>query len=209
MNIQEEIKKLKSEFNSRVEELEKKVVKEEEFKVGDWVKWSGCNPRVGKILGKCPSFNDSWQVSTPGTSCSEVHLRKATPLEIESHLIKEAEKKGFVRGAKVYPVNAGSKNITYHLEQKKYDWTTINKDDPREIIGFVLHDNRLFVRIKGTADYKIYDLDHMAIVPPHPQIKLGQYDVEFFDSHILVGCTRVELSTIKEILNHFEKEVRP
>ena len=72
--------------------------KEPEFKVGQWVVWSGCHHAIGRILRKCNSFSDSYALEVNGDttthdSCNICNLRPATYSEIESHLIKVAREK--------------------------------------------------------------------------------------------------------------------
>lgn len=62
----------------------------QEFKVGDWVicdAGNGCVSKLHRLTGS-------------GLDCPMDHIRLAAPQEIESHLIKEAEKKGFEKGVK-------------------------------------------------------------------------------------------------------------
>lgn len=60
----------------------------EQFKVGDWVVWTGLDTYVGRINKACPSFPGCWNIrldkSDRGsyTSCHVTNLRKATPEEI-------------------------------------------------------------------------------------------------------------------------------
>jgi hypothetical protein len=67
------------------------------FKVGDWVKWTGNDPEVGRIQGKSVDV-DCYIISDTAGSCHKSCLRHATSEEIKEALIKEAEKRGFKEG---------------------------------------------------------------------------------------------------------------
>ena len=74
--------------------------KKEEFKIGDWVNWTGQNPSIGRIYAPCPVHSDSFMLdnfSGSGlyTSCSIKYLEKATKEEVEKHLIEEAKRRGY------------------------------------------------------------------------------------------------------------------
>lgn len=74
--------------------------KEEDFKVGDWVFY---NSTTYKITGFSDN-NDPWVYGLRGDTengYKKSVLRKATKEEIEKHLIKEAEKRGFKCGVQV------------------------------------------------------------------------------------------------------------
>jgi hypothetical protein len=94
-----------------------KLFKEEEYKVNDWVYWSGNNPGYGFMRGKCPSFSDSLDIcliedTEKVTSCAKSNLRPATDKEVETALIKEAKKRGFKEGVYFNLIRGciGSKN---------------------------------------------------------------------------------------------------
>lgn len=56
-----------------------------EFKVGDWVKWR--DGHIDTIKKHCDRFKDSWYLNEVYASCSEKVLKHATPEEINNHLI--------------------------------------------------------------------------------------------------------------------------
>jgi hypothetical protein len=73
---------------------------EEEFKEGDWVKWEGHAPKIGRLAKRC-GLSKCWDMGEKGyNSCRESNLRHLTPEEIKEHLIEEAEKRGFKEGVK-------------------------------------------------------------------------------------------------------------
>lgn len=58
-------------------------VYEEPFKVGDWVRWTGCNPLTAQIIRR--ESGNFWVLNEDThDSCSELFLRKATPEEIKA-----------------------------------------------------------------------------------------------------------------------------
>lgn len=49
------------------------------IKIGMVVTWSGHRPAIGKIIGRCNTFNDSWKLSGEShNSCCHENLIKAT-----------------------------------------------------------------------------------------------------------------------------------
>jgi len=74
--------------------------KEEEFKVGDWIKPDyEYDTGIYRITG-FDELNDPYVEATNGKESGYFasDCEKATPKEIEQHLIKEAERRGFLEG---------------------------------------------------------------------------------------------------------------
>ena len=95
---------------------------EEEFKVGDWVYWSGNCQTVGKIkahakpiIGLCFELSETHK-DTKYDSCHVDNLRKATSEEIETHLIKEAKKRGYFENSHLHieEIRSPVKNLKYN-----------------------------------------------------------------------------------------------
>ena len=108
MNAKEEIKKLQEQLDNLKAELDKP-----EFEVGDWVIATarGGNNSVHDwydFKNAIVRYGDIDRVSDVdgsvlkvfGTAYRAGYVRKATPTEIETALIKEAEKRGFKKGVK-------------------------------------------------------------------------------------------------------------
>jgi hypothetical protein len=201
MNIQEEIKKLESEFSAKVEELKKLAVKEEEFKVGDWVKIvsdNGCYTRhkigdITQIIALTTQGEDKcvhnkilpdWSFGAIG--CDDII--HATPGEIESHLIKEAEKKGFVKGAKVVVKNGVEKSV---YDSRKETWVTSDSRNEREILDFILKDNELLFKLSIALEGVLYKSEILTLASTFPQIEINGYKAEFFEKHVQFGCATI------------------
>lgn len=184
---------------------------EEEWKVGDFFKVVGGRRRDGEILrikriGSGEYLQYEADVAEYGTDYSPDNMARVSPEEIEKHLLAEAEKKGFVKGAKVDPIH-GKENT---MRSFNGGWCGNMAAGVREITGYTFRDNELLIEVSGTVAGVFFRMEGFSLIPSHPQIRLGQYDVEFFDNHIMVGCTKVPLSTIEEIYNHFKKgQVKP
>jgi hypothetical protein len=160
-------------------------LKEEEFKVGDWVYWSGSNKGVYKITDKCRAFSDSWQVNNdPQTSMCETHLRKATDSEIESYLIKEAEKKGFAPGVKV-KISHGTITTITGYKYKKHG--AIEKDGE----AIILTD----------LGYCPYSLKSLELLSSTPQITINGYKAEFLEDRVRFGCAEIDKDLFSFISN--------
>jgi hypothetical protein len=123
--MKEQIEALEKKIQVFSQELEalKLSAKEEEFKVGDWVKLisnGGCynRHRIGDVI-KITGIEEHKihdEILSGGYGyLSKSDLRKATTSEIETHLISEAEKKGFVKGAKV-----NHEGSVYTIEELNY-----------------------------------------------------------------------------------------
>lgn len=76
--------------------------KEEEFKVGDWVIGISMFPlkprKITSFDGKVAKYNDPDIGKGENNGCHVKNLRKASPKEVEEHLIEEAKKRGFGNG---------------------------------------------------------------------------------------------------------------
>lgn len=205
-------------LQERIEKMEKELAKLKElaksgiFKVGCYFKHSQYgksnlmkvgNPEVHKDkIYKLKRFDSRKNCSGDYNLISECNyevapmwVELATPSEIESHLLQEAEKKGFVKGAKVtYSKHAGSEEIDYLFIQ----CTThrLAKCPPKDYSNC---DVAIQLKNNGWAF-----LSECELLPSCPQITVGGHKVEFKIDHIVVGCTEVRVSTIKEILKHYE-----
>lgn len=102
------------------------------FDIGEWVIWTGSRPTIGRIIGRCDLFPDSWALDVykktekEYSSCCGTYLRKANSLEIQQHLLDVATQKGFINGAKFIPINSIIEIRT--LERSKEWWYSGDKD---------------------------------------------------------------------------------
>jgi hypothetical protein len=145
--------------------------KEEEFKVGDYIVAEGAIPKGVRKITKCESINTTLNWSQPGDNAM-VHswdlkkVRKATKEEIESHLIKEANKR-YPLGTK-YIYN--NKNHKVGGEFRVHEMST----------GFYITDGH------GGC---VYEYGKWAeILPSHPQITINGYKAEFKEDYVVFGC---------------------
>jgi hypothetical protein len=212
-----ELEELANEFNNKLKDLREEA-KREEFKVGDWVVFTGKNGWVTEFWtpGKVCKINeiDGNVLRTDGSTSSgasnlKSNFRKATPSEIEKHLIEEAEKKGFIKGAKVRMSRQGGNASQFGGENPyNLDW--------RNIAFTITGETRLFYGQHGNEYIVCFGLDFQGykyfaystfieLTSSSPNIKIGSNKVEFHSDHIQVGCTRVELETIEQIYKHFKK----
>lgn len=89
-----------------VEEAIERLSKKEEFQVGDWVVTiinNGTFPRntIARIKEDCGDGTLAVATDYDYWYYRPRHIRKATKEEIETHLIKEAHKRGFKPGVKI------------------------------------------------------------------------------------------------------------
>jgi len=163
--------------------LASEVKVEEPFKVSDWVKckpgfsntghydgpnYGGAGYLEGRVF-KIDAINflshGDLAVATSKEFSHGVFLKaleKPTKEEIESHLISEAEKKGFVKGAKVN-VREGLGCIP--------GTHTISSLEVDDITGTI-------IRVKFVSGYASH-LDYIELLPSTPQIKIGGKEVVF------------------------------
>lgn len=104
-----------SNISERLESIQKDVsliiadIKPEpEFKVGQWAAYRHCNIHYpflidhfegGRVYGQ--DFTDIYDIYVVDYQCDKRCLISVTPSEIESHLRKIAEKKGYRKGTKI------------------------------------------------------------------------------------------------------------
>jgi hypothetical protein len=196
-----ELEELAIEFNNKLKDLREEA-KREEFKAGDYCAWSqeafdrnlfGVKDpakAVFKVISSSPhpQLNNRVIYKTSIGDYYESYLRKATNEEIEKHLIEEAEKKGFKIGVEVFYKLRDSGVSKGKITEFKYSY-----------LG-----NGTCTAGKLQAKYGsfcITDVDNLEIGTP---LSIQGHTVDFFPNHIQVGCTRVELETIKQIANHYK-----
>lgn len=80
------------------------VYKQDEYKIGDWVYWSGNNPTFAKINSEIGTDN-CYKLDVDGNisshnNCHKSNLRKATQEEIQNHLVSLAKEKVVSVGGK-------------------------------------------------------------------------------------------------------------
>lgn len=164
------------------------VYKEEELKVGDWVKWSGATPVIAKIHkynnDNCYTLDVNGNLLSHN-SCNKMHLRKVTPEEIEKTkqeaLLEEARNR--------YPI--GTKFKSPNLDS---------------YIGTVEDHNKLFVNAYGNIDnnskgYLYHSSKWAEIVPSYPQITINGHKGEFFDNYVRFGCAKISKILFTELNN--------
>lgn len=175
--------------------------KEEKFKVGDWVV---CKEYPKEYIGVIHKIEDG-KIYYKGKD-DKSNVRLATPQEIEAYLIAEAEKKGFVKGAKVIRYKKEFKDTFYNTVEKKF-FDTSGLTDTRIIEELRILNSKVFAKVSKTTDYILVDIEALRLLSSCPQIKVGSYEVEFFEDHIMVGCTKVDLNQIKAIHDHYNKKL--
>lgn len=116
-NWEEDITEEAFRMPNEIVETWEAIYKEDiEFKIGDWVYWSGTDATVGQIKKRCSSFKDSWYLSETHSSCSNHNLRLATQQEILNHLQKEFTKEtGIDIGSKVSQNTCKNKIVTQFI----------------------------------------------------------------------------------------------
>jgi hypothetical protein len=151
-------------------------IKEEEFKVGDWIIGkTGMYPEKVKLIEEIEGNRlcyDEWN------GCLKEHARKATKEEIENHLIEEAQKKGFVKGAKVNLISGKSRKCYSHngYVLEDYEWYGVQRN--REIAELkVSTDNTVVIRL--TCDGSLFtDIASFELLPSTPHIVKCNYKAE-------------------------------
>jgi len=208
----EELEKQLIETRKTISEIELKLSKikeEEEFKVGEWYTW---NDEAYKELltakeqkGRCfiyrsqraNSYDSSKVVlQFDGYEAAPHWMRKATPSEIEQHLIKEAEKKGFVIGATI-----------------KHSHSISDKIDSLElVIELNCGNNSILVEnyFKRNGGYFLcaltkhnlrLPLPECKLITSHPSIYIGSHKVEFYENSFKVGRTEYPKERVIELYN--------
>ncbi len=181
-------------LSKELQEL-KLSAKEEEFKVGDYLiqtkNFVGQSSKEGAIsiltaVDKEYYYLD-WLCDKSNGQMNGAYnkngLRKATVEEIEKHLISEAEKKGFVKGAKAKSPHLGEFTI-YEIAFRNYG----GKSDE--------------INIWSSPDECRCFLDSAELIPSHPSIVIGgEYNIEFKEDYINIGCKTIPSHEIIN-LNH-------
>lgn len=202
MTLQEKIEKLQAELDQLKEEA-----KSEEILSGSFIVAVG-STKPDKVRRTVKAWTVSGDDRLFWTEQNEDYThhyskefcRKATHKEIEKHLIVEAEKKGFVKGATV-SFKRGAK-IKYC---KDVGYNTIQglANSLSEICDYHIFDNILFLEVGG--DHHLF-IDISGVELLSNRIRVGGHEVNFHSDHIEVGCTRVELETIRKIYKHYDSQ---
>lgn len=172
---------------SRALELAAEEVKEE-FKVGDWIVSLTDRPTYRKKgdVFKIYDISDRCIYYTSNTNgdCSEFRL--ATPSEIEKFLIGEAEKKGFVKGAKV---RKKADNSIHTIHKLSY--------------GYIGNGRCSSDKVQVHYGICVMDIDYFELLPSTPQIEKCGYKAKFetwglnfndcahFDKEIFITLAKV------------------
>jgi hypothetical protein len=190
-------------LTKQLEEL-KLSAKEEEFKVGDYVfildkhdsKYNnGEVVKVARMSDLHKVYNSQFYWLYTDTGGNDIVLskntRKATKEEIESHLIKEAEKKGFVKGAKV--------KGTAYLGGKFS--ATIDK----VTISFGTEYLFQLWRNNTSEFWGIKNLSDAELIPSHPSITINGYKAEFKEWGLDFnnGCAKIDKDFFIQISKYF------
>jgi hypothetical protein len=198
--LEEQIKK----FSIQLEEL-KLSAKEEEFKVGDYAKIGEpalgdnlCNlyfekDQIIKITGQDTNFSiglGKWVWEEKGKEVSVSSLLKPTNAEIESHLISEAEKKGFVKGAKVKGKSYGNSPFEATIDKVTISFGT-------QYLFQLWHKNE-------SEFWGIKDLSDAELIPSHPSITINGYKAEFEDWGLDFnnGCAKIDKTIFINLNNN-------
>lgn len=160
------------------------------YKVGDWV-YTGYNLlKIGRITYMDIPWIEVRDAMGNGTNVHIKKIRKATPSEIESHLIEEAKRRGYKKGTKICCAEFNTLKATIISNDFAYD---ADNDD-------------LYVETDdiNTSYYSVYKKGKWAEILKDESIKIGGYDVEFGNTHIKVGCKvfdKTDLSAIRHLSN--------
>lgn len=194
-------------------------VEEEAYKEGDWVLANGYdivregNGFSGRVFSKLYPPNMDGKKTTSGMLPGEAEFcvfaqgrfrnilkshieRKATEEEIKNHLIEEANKKGFVVGAR-FRHAAG---FEYTIEGFK-----LITDDATDTTGseltsahFKTHGIHLAICFSRSC---LIPLERTTLVPSHPSITINGYEAKFEDWGLDFnnGCAKIDKYLIKNI----------
>jgi hypothetical protein len=205
-----ELEELATEFNNKLKDLREEA-KREEFKVGDWVYCNGDNHwmevmkrnhEITSNVFKVEKISDEYlYVGFGGANTYIKCFRKATTQEIENFLIEEAKKRGFDIGGLFSHPSARKPHLEISRIRLVSNLNGSNNSHINE--NYFKNHGGNFLCIDST-DGGCYPLPECKLVNACPEITIGDRIVEFFPDHIQVGCTRVELETIKQIANHYK-----
>jgi hypothetical protein len=201
-------------LTKQLEEL-KLSVKEEEFKVGDYVfildkhdsKYNnGEVVKIARMSELRKGFSNTefyWLYTETGGNdiVLSKNTRKATKEEIESHLISEAEKKGFVKGAKVKVIKDGHNASDFNSIKGKGVYTFHNWRETDFILTgeakIYKWNNEEYILCwelaKDGIKYFVYDRA-LELIPSHPSITINGYKAEFKDWGLDFnnGCAKID-----------------
>jgi hypothetical protein len=183
-------------LSKRLEEL-KLSAKEEELpsKYIKCIEWLGSSFTKDKIYTQDDKglYTCNFGKKTRWTSINHGKWQVPTVSEIESYLISEAEKKGFVKGAKVkHGKSIGE--IDNIVMVTKLDRT--NNSIPVE--NYFIKNGGNFLIIHSSYKFTV-PLEECELIPTHPSIEISSYKVEFKEDHIKVGCRSIEAVSIREL----------
>lgn len=131
------------------------------FKNGEWI-------RIGSSISRC---DQDMFLTYPKT----LICRRATPSEIESHLIEEAKRRGYKKGVIV--------------DENKYEISDNNFKYDDFLDG-------LYVKINNERLLPIYLNGVWVEIIKDEAIKIGGYEVEFKKGEIKIGCKTISNSYI-------------
>ena len=149
------------------------------FKVGDWVTWH--QGAVERIVGVHRDLTMSLE-GREGDHCNVKDYRLATPEEIKSHLIEEAKRRGYKHGS---IINSLITLRTKHILDMTYS---------KGLYDGVRTDTFWY------GGGLIYKQGKWAEIIKEEPIKIGGYEVEFFDKYFKIGCMSFSKSDIFKIL---------
>jgi hypothetical protein len=110
--------------------------------------------------------------------------RHATPSEIESHLIEEAQRRGFKNGVKF---------------KSLYDNSVINT-----MVGDEFHFKKEGFLVNDASWKDVYNIhDGWAEIIKDEAIKVGEYNVEFETNGIKVGCKNIDLYDLRRLKSFY------
>ena len=161
--------------------------KEPEFKVGDWIQGLGGIGRINTVYsdGKVSVIDFDKEICIYRAS----QIQLLTPKEIESYLIEEAKRRGFVKGCTFKDLNLISKTPTCDDEPKFYYG---NEDDL-----YIMNTNKILISC-------IYIGGKWAEIIKEEEIKIGNYKVEIDDEYLKVGCKNFildDLIVVRDFMN--------
>lgn len=161
---------LPQDWKSALEYVSELEPEQPKWEVGDYFKHANMVFKITKLT-ECNVYVDGGNIEYSSIKeLNEFTITKLAPQEIESHLIKEAEKKGFVKGAKVRYLDT-TPNIIQEIEL--YD---LIKQGSYAVCTYA-EKEKYFLVIKDRSI--TIPLPECTLVPSHPEIKVTVGDTEY------------------------------
>jgi hypothetical protein len=198
MTTLERIEKAEKELSElKALALKEKEEKKESLKTGDYCFYNDkaamlsphwYNTDIQRVISMSPVIDHGLYnvVTDKGGSCAQWWLRKATEEEIKTHLISEAEKKGFVKGAKIKNWQGNKARVT----RLEYLRTASNGVDHMICVQDDLEQESCITSVE--------------LLPSTPSIGIGGKPVEFHENYVRIFDKPIPKERFSEIHEVFE-----